>query len=226
MSTVCWWPGRARRRAPPTRIGETWRRSRHAGARRNFRSRPRISSSAAWRKARGGAPRSPGPSRHGLRPASRSTRGRSPRSPTRRWRRRTPGRPGRDRDIGRATLRCRRYFNSATPADRQHGRAHLADRRSGGGRGGPEPVVPIIATAAMIAATSRATAFRKLIDRRRALIVLGAAAPTCVLGAYGYTRLTGAGVMILIGTMLALSVPLRRTLRSRGFKLGEQRLGV
>jgi uncharacterized membrane protein YfcA len=91
---------------------------------------------------------------------------------------------------------------------------------------GPEPVVPIIAISAMITNTSRATAFRKLIDRRRALIVLGAAAPTCVLGAYGYTRLTGAGVMILIGTMLALSVPLRRTLRSRGFHLNDKRLGV
>jgi len=91
---------------------------------------------------------------------------------------------------------------------------------------GPEPVVPILAISAMITNTSRATAFRKLIDRRRALIVLAAAAPTCVLGAYGYTRLTGAGVMILIGTMLALSVPLRRTLRSRGFQLDDKRLGV
>jgi len=91
---------------------------------------------------------------------------------------------------------------------------------------GPEPVVPIIAISAMITNTSRATAFRKLIDRRRALIVLAAAAPTCVLGAYGYTRLTGAGVMILIGTMLALSVPLRRTLRSRGYQLDDKRLGV
>ncbi|MEA2995442.1 MAG: hypothetical protein QOG74_991 [Alphaproteobacteria bacterium] len=91
---------------------------------------------------------------------------------------------------------------------------------------GPEPVVPIIAISAMITNTSRATAFRKLIDRRRALIVLAAAAPTCVLGAYGYTRLTGAGVMILIGTMLVLSVPLRRTLRSRGFQLDDKRLGA
>jgi uncharacterized membrane protein YfcA len=91
---------------------------------------------------------------------------------------------------------------------------------------GPEPVVPIIAISAMITNTSRATAFRKLIDRRRALIVLATATPTCVLGAYGYTRLTGAGVMILIGTMLVLSVPLRRTLRSRGFQLDDKRLGA
>ncbi|HEY2135848.1 MAG TPA: sulfite exporter TauE/SafE family protein [Xanthobacteraceae bacterium] len=91
---------------------------------------------------------------------------------------------------------------------------------------GPQPIVPIIAISAMITNTSRATAFRKLIDRRRVLIVLACATPTCVLGAYGYTRLTGTGVMILIGTMLALSVPLRRTLRSRGFHLDDKRLGV
>ncbi len=89
---------------------------------------------------------------------------------------------------------------------------------------GPEPVVPIIAISALLTNASRAMAFRKRFDRRRALMVLGAAAPSCVLGAYGYTRLTGTGVMILIGTMLALSVPVRRVLRTRGFHLDEKRL--
>jgi len=79
---------------------------------------------------------------------------------------------------------------------------------------GAEPVVPIIAISALMTNTSRATAFRPSIDWRRALIVLVAATPTCVVGAWGYTRLTSAGVMILIGSMLALSVPLRRALRS------------
>ena len=91
---------------------------------------------------------------------------------------------------------------------------------------GAEPIVPIIAISALITNTSRATAFRKQIDWRRALIVLGAATPTCVLGAYGYTTLTGTGVMILIGTMLALSVPLRRTLKSRGYHFNDTRLAV
>jgi uncharacterized membrane protein YfcA len=91
---------------------------------------------------------------------------------------------------------------------------------------GAEPIVPIIAISALMTNTSRATAFRKLIDRRRVLLVLGAATPTCVFGAWGYTRLTSAGVMILIGSMLALSVPLRRTLRSRGYHLDDRRLGA
>jgi len=91
---------------------------------------------------------------------------------------------------------------------------------------GAEPIVPIIAISALITNASRATAFHKLIDWRRALIVFAAATPTCVLGAYGYTRLTGTGVMILIGSMLALSVPLRWSLRSRGFRLDDRRLAA
>jgi uncharacterized membrane protein YfcA len=91
---------------------------------------------------------------------------------------------------------------------------------------GAEPIVPIIAISALMTNTSRATAFRQAIDWRRALIVLVAAMPTCVLGAWGYTRLTSAGVMILIGSMLALSVPLRRALRSRGFHVDDKRLGI
>src|SRR5262245_20363004 len=91
---------------------------------------------------------------------------------------------------------------------------------------GAEPIVPIIAISALITNTSRAAAFRKLIDWRCVLIVLIAATPTCMLGAYGYTRLTGTGVMILIGSMLALSVPLRWMLRSRGYRLDDKRLGA
>lgn len=91
---------------------------------------------------------------------------------------------------------------------------------------GPEPVVPIIAISALMTNASRAIAFRKRLDPKRALIVLAAAAPSCVLGAYGYTLLSGTGVMILIGTMLALSVPLRRVLHERGFHLDDKRLAM
>jgi uncharacterized membrane protein YfcA len=91
---------------------------------------------------------------------------------------------------------------------------------------GAEPIVPITSISALMTNTSRATAFRKAIDWRRAVIVLVAALPTCVLGAWGYTRLTSAGVMILIGSMLALSVPLRRALRARGFHFDDKRLAL
>jgi uncharacterized membrane protein YfcA len=85
---------------------------------------------------------------------------------------------------------------------------------------GAEPVVPIISVSALFTNSSRVLAFRKHVDLRRVVIVLVAAIPTCMLGAYGYTRLTDRGALIVIGTMLALSVPLRRLLARRSVLLG------
>jgi uncharacterized membrane protein YfcA len=86
---------------------------------------------------------------------------------------------------------------------------------------GPEPVVPIIAISALFTNSSRATAFWKVIDWRRVLLIVACALPTTMLGAWGYTMLTGAGAMLVIGSMMALSVPLRRLSRKRGLTLGE-----
>ena len=65
-----------------------------------------------------------------------------------------------------------------------------------------------------------------MIDWRRAAIILACALPTAVLGAWGYTMLTGRGAMLVIGTMMTLSVPLRRISRKRGFVLSERGLAV
>jgi uncharacterized membrane protein YfcA len=73
---------------------------------------------------------------------------------------------------------------------------------------GAEPIVPIIAISALMTNTSRAVAFRRLVDFRRTLIVLAAAVPTSALGA-----LTSTGASIVIGGMLMASVPLRRLLK-------------
>jgi uncharacterized membrane protein YfcA len=78
---------------------------------------------------------------------------------------------------------------------------------------GAEPIVPIIAISALMTNTSRAVAFRHLVDFRRTLIVLAAAVPTSALGAWGYTFLTSIGASIVIGGMLMASVPLRRLLK-------------
>jgi uncharacterized membrane protein YfcA len=90
---------------------------------------------------------------------------------------------------------------------------------------GAEPVVPIIAISAIFSNLSRATAYRRYADRRRALIVILASAITTALGAYGYTMLTGAGASMVIGAMLILSVPLRRFARRRELRIGETGLG-
>lgn len=98
---------------------------------------------------------------------------------------------------------------------------------------GAEAVVPIIAISALFSNTSRIAAFIKYADWRRAWIALIASVPTCVLGAWGYTKLTNSGAALVIGSMLILSVPLRRLMKyhgvhfgDRGFALGSLGYGV
>jgi uncharacterized membrane protein YfcA len=87
---------------------------------------------------------------------------------------------------------------------------------------GAAPVVPIIAISAMFTNTARVVAFRRLLDPRRAVIAVAAALPTCVLGAWLYTLLTGRGAALVIGSTLIATVPLRRVLKRRGHQLGEK----
>ena len=87
---------------------------------------------------------------------------------------------------------------------------------------GAKPVVPIIAISAMFTNTARITAFRDRLDLRRALIALVCAMPTCVLGAWLYTLLTGRGAAAVIGCTLIATVPLRRFLGKRGHRMGEK----
>ena len=87
---------------------------------------------------------------------------------------------------------------------------------------GAAPVVPIIAISAMFSNSARVIAFRRFLDPRRAMIALVAALPTCVLGAWLYTLLTGRGAALVIGSTLISTVPLRRVLKRRGHHLGEK----
>lgn len=87
---------------------------------------------------------------------------------------------------------------------------------------GAAPVVPIIAISALFTNSARVLAFRDKVVVRRAAIALVAALPTCVLGAWLYTLLSGRGAAIVIGTTLIATVPLRRVLKKRGHRLGEK----
>jgi uncharacterized protein len=87
---------------------------------------------------------------------------------------------------------------------------------------GAAPVVPIIAISAMFTNTARVAVFRRSLEPRRAAIALFAALPTCVLGAWLYTLLTGRGAAFVIGSTLIATVPLRRLLKRRGHQLGEK----
>jgi uncharacterized protein len=87
---------------------------------------------------------------------------------------------------------------------------------------GAAPVVPIIAISAMFSNSARVTAFRHLINPRLAMIALVVSLPTCALGAWLYTLLSGQGAALVIGTTLIATVPVRRLLRRRGHRLGEK----
>lgn len=98
---------------------------------------------------------------------------------------------------------------------------------------GAAPVVPIIAIAALFNNFGRVSAFYKYLDRRRAMLGIAASLPLCLLSAWGYTYLTGKGAALVIGSMLILSVPLRRLLKhhniridDRGFTIGAAGYGV
>lgn len=78
---------------------------------------------------------------------------------------------------------------------------------------GAEAVVPVVSLSALITNASRLIAFRQDFDKRKGFLVALCALPTCVLGAYAYTLLTGAGISIIIGVALVVLVPLRRWAR-------------
>lgn len=91
---------------------------------------------------------------------------------------------------------------------------------------GAEAVVPVIGLSALLTNASRLTAFRENFDFAKFKLVAIVALPTTMLGAYGYTLLTGPAVSILIGIMLIILVPVRRVLKRREVLLSDKGLLV
>jgi uncharacterized protein len=91
---------------------------------------------------------------------------------------------------------------------------------------GAEAVVPIIGLSAMFTNSSRLAAFWADFDARKAVIVGLAAIPTCMLGSYGYTRLTGPNAAIWIGAVLIALVPLRRIMKKQFGNLTQNGMAV
>jgi uncharacterized protein len=91
---------------------------------------------------------------------------------------------------------------------------------------GAEQVVHILSLSALFINSSRMLAFRHYVDWRRTLIVLAGALPTCALGAWGYTLLTGKGALMVIGGMLIATVPLRRLMKGYGLALSDRALAA
>jgi len=80
-------------------------------------------------------------------------------------------------------------------------------------------VVPVIGLSALFTNASRVVAYRPDLDLDRLRRIAPVALPATLLGAYGFTLLSGRGAAILIGSMLILVVPLRMLARRRGLVL-------
>lgn len=91
---------------------------------------------------------------------------------------------------------------------------------------GAEATVPVIGVSAFFTNASRFWVFRDHLDRRAFAVVAIAAVPGCIIGAYGYSQLTGPGAGALIGAFLIVMVPLRRLARRLDFRLSEPGMAV
>ena len=81
-------------------------------------------------------------------------------------------------------------------------------------------IVPVMAVAMMINNASRVAAFRRDIEWPHVRRMLWLGLPTCLLGAWGYTRLDAQWVALLLGVFLLASIPLRRALQRAQLRLG------
>jgi uncharacterized membrane protein YfcA len=77
---------------------------------------------------------------------------------------------------------------------------------------GAEATVPVMGIASFFINASRVAAFWRAFDFSRAAIIFLAALPTCILGAWAYTLLSGRGAALVIGLALLVLVPARRWL--------------
>lgn len=91
---------------------------------------------------------------------------------------------------------------------------------------GAEAIVPVISLSALITNPTRVVIFREHVDVRKALVIAAFAIPFAIVGAWGYTLLTGRGAAFVIGTGLVALVPLRRYLASRRFVLSGPGVGI
>jgi len=91
---------------------------------------------------------------------------------------------------------------------------------------GVKETVPVTATAMIISNINRVWAFRAAADWRKFAIVSSVSLPCIVASAIVYIRLPVTAVALLLGSFLALSVPLRRYMSLREFTVGPRGLAA
>jgi len=91
---------------------------------------------------------------------------------------------------------------------------------------GVKALVPVLAVAGVIINAGRFWFYRRHLERRTFAIVLAAALPFLVLGAWIYSILDARALGTVLGLMILASVPLRRLLRKHEIVIGRGGLAV
>ena len=91
---------------------------------------------------------------------------------------------------------------------------------------GVKETVPVTAAAMIVSNSARIWVFRHAVNWRVFLCVFGAAVPGIVMGAVVYVNLPVHHVALVLGGFLIASVPLRRRLEARRFRVGARGLAI
>ena len=91
---------------------------------------------------------------------------------------------------------------------------------------GVKETVPVTATAMIISNVTRVWVFRHAVNWRAFAAIFGVAVPFIILSAVIYIALPAPVVALLLGSFLVISVPLRRFMESRDFKVGVKGLAM
>ncbi len=86
--------------------------------------------------------------------------------------------------------------------------------------------VPLVAVVMVVSHGMRAMVFRDRVDWKIFALIFCVAFPFILLGVYTYVGLSEAGVGLFLGTMLLITLPLRRYLKNREIKLPRAAIGM
>ncbi|MEP1208599.1 MAG: sulfite exporter TauE/SafE family protein [Rhizobiaceae bacterium] len=89
---------------------------------------------------------------------------------------------------------------------------------------GVKPVVPVMSVALLISHSSRVFLNREEFNRQAYLLVAIPAVPCIILTAWLYGKMSSSLIALLLGTVVLLSIPLRRWARSRQIKTSRSTL--
>ena len=91
---------------------------------------------------------------------------------------------------------------------------------------GVKAVVPVVAVAMVISNSNRSWLFRQAISWPVYRAIMITALPGIILGAVVYIYLPVRAIAIILGVFLILSIPLRRILKKRNYKVGMRGLST